>query len=163
MGGEPLPKGALGTKLVVDENGEEREVLIEWHPMTIQWWTAWRKSPQATKMITGPDWEYLLETALMHHQLWTTKRFELAGEIRMRVSKFGATPEDRARLRLEIELPAGNSVGNARSKITTQNGVPDISTRRAKTIAAENARKAKDAADREAAAIAAAAEEEAEA
>ncbi|WP_382307301.1 hypothetical protein [Herbiconiux sp. UC225_62] len=53
-------------------------------------------------MMTGPDWDFLLDTALMHHHMWTTGSFEQAAEVRLRVQKFGATPEDRSRLRVEI-------------------------------------------------------------
>lgn len=80
-----------------------------WHPMTVKWWNNWRKSPQAIRMMTGPDWDFMLDTALMHHEMWITRRFELAGEIRLRVQQFGATPEARARLRLEIGVKAPNT------------------------------------------------------
>jgi hypothetical protein len=53
-------------------------------------------------MMTGPDWDFLLDTALMHHEMWKNRKWELAAEIRLRVQKFGATPEDRSRLRVEI-------------------------------------------------------------
>jgi hypothetical protein len=145
LGGWPLPKGALGQvrEPVVDEvTGVESFPDVEWHPMTIKWWDAWRRSPQSVKMITEVDWHYLLETALMHHQMWVTKRFELAAEIRMRVSKFGATPEDRARLRMDIDIPQANSVGNATG--TATNVVDIQQSRRAKMIQQETDRKAAD-------------------
>ena len=78
----------------------------EWHPRTVAWWAAWRSSPQAMQMLTEVDWEYLLDTALMHNNLWTTGSFELASEVRQRMSMFGATPQDRMRLRMEVEVPA---------------------------------------------------------
>jgi hypothetical protein len=73
-----------------------------WHPQTVKWWNHWRRSPQAIRMMTGPDWDFLLDTALMHHEMWKNRKWELAAEIRLRVQKFGATPEDRSRLRVEI-------------------------------------------------------------
>lgn len=90
--------------LPVDKNGDREE----WHPVTRAWWDSWRRSPQATRMMTGPDWDYLLDTALMHHQMWMSggKNSERAAEIRIRVAEFGATPASRLRLRLEIEVPA---------------------------------------------------------
>lgn len=75
---------------------------VGWHPRTRAWWENWRSSPQALRMMTGPDWDFLLDTALMHHHMWTTGSFEQAAEVRLRVQKFGATPEDRSRLRVEI-------------------------------------------------------------
>jgi hypothetical protein len=36
----------------------------------------------------------------MHHAMWSKGQWTLAAEVRLRVAKFGATPEDRARLRI---------------------------------------------------------------
>src|SRR5690606_36161144 len=84
--GEPLPDDAI----------EE-----SWHPRTVAWWQTWRRSPQAAT-FTATDWDFLLDTALMHHTMWAKGRWEFAAELRLRSAKFGATPEDRARLRLQI-------------------------------------------------------------
>jgi len=75
-----------------------------WHPMTQRWWTAWRRSAQA-RVMSPTAWESLLSTALLHHQLWAHGRTELAGEIRLREAKHGATLEDQQRLRMQV-LPA---------------------------------------------------------
>lgn len=72
---------------------------IDWHPRTRAWWEMWRRSPQADVMIES-DWYFLLDTALMHDAMWSKGQWTLAAEVRLRVAKFGATPEDRARLRL---------------------------------------------------------------
>ena len=89
--GPRLPKDVLG-------DGEE------WHPRTVAWWDTWRKSPQSQVFI-GTDWDFLLDTALMHHTMWSKGRWEFAAELRLRAAKFGATPEDRMRLRMSIEAP----------------------------------------------------------
>lgn len=75
-----------------------------WHPRTRQWWEAWRRSPQAQLMLTEPDWEFLLDTALLHHLMWSGD-LRLVAEVRLRVAKFGATPEDRRRLQMEVKRP----------------------------------------------------------
>lgn len=72
---------------------------VEWHPQTVEWWETWGRSPLAAD-FTADDWSYLLDTALMHSEFWTKRRFELAGEVRLRVAAFGMTPADRARLRI---------------------------------------------------------------
>lgn len=72
---------------------------IEWHPLTRDWWATWADSPQADS-FTATDWSFLLDTALMHHAMWEKGQWTLAAEVRLRVAKFGATPEDRARLRM---------------------------------------------------------------
>lgn len=117
--GWELPKGVLR-----DKDGDP----IAWHPMTKKWWDAWRSSPQATRMLTEPDWHFLLDTALMHHNMWENGRWDFASEVRLRVAKFGATPEDRLRLHLEIdqEIENNGSVGNAEANVT------DIKSRRAR-------------------------------
>jgi hypothetical protein len=77
---------------------------IPWHPQTRRWWNNWRTSPQAVRMLTDPDWDTLLDAAVLHHRFWNGE-LGLAGELRLRVAKFGATPEDRARLRVEVGTP----------------------------------------------------------
>jgi len=73
----------------------------QWHPRTRDWWRTWRESPQA-QSFTSTDWDFLLDTALMHHTMWSQGRWEFASELRLRAAKFGATPEDRMRLRMQI-------------------------------------------------------------
>jgi hypothetical protein len=63
-----------------------------------------RESPQA-QQFTATDWSFLLDTALMHHTMWSKGRWEFAAELRIRSSKVGMTVEDRLRLRLAIETP----------------------------------------------------------
>lgn len=76
-----------------------------WHLRTVQWWETWRRSAQAQVFI-DTDWDFLLDTALLHHVMWTKGRWEFASEVRLRAAKYGATPEDRMRLKLKIETPA---------------------------------------------------------
>ena len=72
---------------------------VEWHPRTRDWWAMWARSPQAATFVEA-DWSFLMDTALMHHAMWSKGQWTLAAEVRLRVAKFGATPEDRARLRM---------------------------------------------------------------
>lgn len=72
---------------------------IEWHSQTRKWWAGWAKSELAKK-FTADDWSFLLDTALMHNAMWLKSQWTLAAEVRLRVAKFGQTPEDRARLRI---------------------------------------------------------------
>ncbi|MCF3136281.1 hypothetical protein IPZ69_39440 [Streptomyces olivochromogenes] len=116
--GPELPVGVLG-----DEDG----VPVEWHAMTQLWWDGWRKSPMA-QTFGETDWLFLIDTALMHHAMWAKGRWEFASEVRLRAAKFGATPEDRARLKLKVDEPA-----NARQTPAQRpDGVTDINSRRAR-------------------------------
>lgn len=74
---------------------------VRWHARTRQWWAMWGASPQAEHFM-ATDWDFLIDTALMHHAMWSKKQWTLAAEVRLRVGKFGATPEDRARLRMQF-------------------------------------------------------------
>jgi hypothetical protein len=112
--GFPLPEGVL-------PDGDE------WHPMTRRWWDVWRSAPQAQTML-GTDWETLLETAVLHHVLWSKGRWEHASEVRLRVGKLGATAEDRMRLRMEVPLPGDSPKRSA----SDPGSVTDISSRRAR-------------------------------
>lgn len=78
----PLPKG------------------VKWHARTRAWWRMWKDSPQAEHFVAS-DWDFLLDTALLHSEMWQGSP-QLASEVRLRVAKFGATPEDRLRLRMHF-------------------------------------------------------------
>lgn len=90
----------------------------DWHPVTVRWWESWQFSPQAVRMNTDVDWMFLLDTALMHHTMWAKGKWEYSAEVRLRVAKFGATPEDRLRLKLEVEVPEDFPVGDAGAHVT---------------------------------------------
>jgi hypothetical protein len=74
-----------------------------WHPATLRWWDTWTRSPQA-HMFTVTDWAFLEETAYIANAFYEGN-MSVASELRLRVAKFGATPEDRARLRLQFVPP----------------------------------------------------------
>jgi hypothetical protein len=76
----------------------------DWHSQTVKWWEHWRRAAMAQQFLPT-DWDFLLDTAMMHHAMWTSGKSDGAAEIRLRVAKFGATVEDRARLRLTVEVP----------------------------------------------------------
>lgn len=99
----------------------------DWHPRTLQWWKTWRESPQASTFI-DTDWDFLLDTALLHHVMWTKGRWEFASEVRLRAAKYGATPEDRARLKLKVDDPTNAS----QTPVQRPDNVSDISSRRAR-------------------------------
>lgn len=76
---------------------------FDWPDATQLWWETWRRSPQA-QAFTETDWSFLLDTAILHMAFWDGDR-SVAGELRLRAAKFGATPEDRARLKIAIGEP----------------------------------------------------------
>ena len=90
---------------------------FEWPTMTRSWWETWRRSPQA-KTFTDTDWSFLIDTAVMHAEFWLGNR-ALAPELRLRVAKFGATPEDRMRLKISVGEPPTAAKPKLQTKAAT--------------------------------------------
>lgn len=103
--------------------GPELPDLVDdaWHSRTVAWYRTWRQSAQA-QTFTDTDWDFLIDTALMHHTMWSKGKWEFASEVRLRGAKLGATKDDRKRLGIDVVAPE--------SKPSNSRGVTDISTRR---------------------------------
>lgn len=86
------------------QHGPELPEGIDWPDATRDWWETWRMAPQA-QTFTETDWSFLLDTAILHMEFWDGNR-SVAAELRLRAAKFGATPEDRARLKIAVGEPA---------------------------------------------------------
>lgn len=71
----------------------------EWPHQTLCWWDSWQETA-LTDLFTRTDWDFLLDTAIIHAAVWNGD-LKHAAELRLRVAKFGATTEDRARLRIQ--------------------------------------------------------------
>lgn len=84
----------------VEVDGEMTSQSFSWPARTREWWQMWADSPLSGE-FTSTDWSELLDTALLHAKFWSGDT-KLAGELRLRVAKFGATPEDRARLKIQF-------------------------------------------------------------
>lgn len=81
--------------------GPELPFGFDWPAQTRIWWDNWRRSAQAQD-LSETDWDFLLDTAMLHAEFWAGN-LTVGAELRLRVAKFGATPEDRLRLRLQVE------------------------------------------------------------
>jgi hypothetical protein len=95
--------------LGLDKDGNQ----LYWHPRTLNWWDIMATSELA-RDFTATDWSFLLDTALMHHLMWAKGQWTLAAEVRLRVAKFGVTPEDRARLRIVFADADSKDEGRAK-------------------------------------------------
>lgn len=91
---EAARQPALPDDLIID--GEFRD----WPEPTLRWWKTWGESP-LTDSFTATDWDFMLDTALIHARFWLGDARQ-AAELRQRMAKVGATPEDRARLRIQF-------------------------------------------------------------
>ncbi len=87
---EPTPQPKLPERM---PNGDP------WPARTRAWWRMWGKDPLAAE-FRATDWAELMDTAVLHGLYWSGE-VKHAGELRLRTAKFGATAEDRARLRIQ--------------------------------------------------------------
>lgn len=108
--------------------GDDGLVEFVWPERTREWWATWQASPQA-EHFSSTDWEELLTTALVHAKVWTGD-LSAAPELRLRVAKFGATMEDRARLRMqfaaadEADAKRPEAGASARTRYGTLHALP---------------------------------------
>ena len=84
----------------VEIDGALVSQTFQWPERTREWWRMWADSPLSAE-FTSTDWSELLDTALIHAKFWSGD-VRVASELRLRVAKFGATPEDRARLKIQF-------------------------------------------------------------
>jgi hypothetical protein len=84
----------------VELDGELVSQRFVWPERTREWWQMWADSPLSTE-FTATDWSELLDTALIHARVWSGE-LRWMPELRLRTAKYGATPEDRLRLRIQF-------------------------------------------------------------
>lgn len=72
---------------------------IDWPAQTVAWWET-LGSPGLVESWTAEDWQYLLDTALLHADVWGGGNFDRLPELRTRLERFGITPAARASLGL---------------------------------------------------------------
>lgn len=111
----PMPKPAgkrartnsdpMGIKLVTSEPVPQPPLPDfmpdgdPWPEQTRMWWEMWGRDPLAAD-FRFTDWSELMDCAVVHGQFWAGD-IKQASELRLRTAKFGATAEDRARLRIQ--------------------------------------------------------------
>lgn len=95
-------KDVIPLKIVerTPEPQPELPEAINWHMQTILWWHVWGNDPLSDE-FTALEWSYLTETAMLVNEFWNGD-MKVASELRLRAAKFGVTPEDRARLRIQV-------------------------------------------------------------
>lgn len=111
-----LPQFDVTTRWRDKDSGE---FMVEtspyvWADQTVVWWQMWRDSPLSS-IFTSTDWSELLDTAILHSEFWKGD-FRSAPELRLRTAKFGATPEDRARLRIQFAEADGAEITTAQRR-----------------------------------------------
>lgn len=84
----------------VTRDGDVWEESFTWPVVTRDWWALLGNHPLAPE-FTDLDWLYLLDTARLHAAFWRGDT-KTAAELRLREAKYGFTPEDRLRLRMQF-------------------------------------------------------------
>ena len=67
---------------------------IEWGDRTAAWWESLDSIP-GTDAWTAADWQYALDTALIHRAVWQDGDLTQLKELRMREQAMGITPAAR--------------------------------------------------------------------
>ena len=85
---------------------------LKFRKETREWFENWRASPQSTA-FTQPTWDVLVYIiAPLFDQFVRSGDSKLASELRLQLSKLGATPEDLARLKWDLDKPTENLEGS---------------------------------------------------
>lgn len=128
---DPIPLRVVDAPVTVKPELPEFNVAVtiddeivyqpfEWPEQTRQWWADLDSHPLKDTFFET-DWSYLLDTARLHAEFWLGN-LKLAPELRLREAKYGFTPEDRARLRIQVaqaiegETRAATKVSSARER-----------------------------------------------
>jgi hypothetical protein len=107
-GGRGKPGLRAVPNTVAEQPGLPNRKGRNWPYETVEWWAMWGRSP-LTDEFTENDWDELASAAVFHAMVWSeatppTVRLKAGSELRQRMAKFGATPEDRARLRIQFSF-----------------------------------------------------------
>ena len=63
---------------------------VDWPDETVSWFEAWRESPR-TDGWDKQQWNYLIETAVVHAEVFASGNFGMLGELRAREAYMGVT------------------------------------------------------------------------
>jgi hypothetical protein len=114
-----LPEFEVERSYKIDGNVHTEMVPFVWPEPTVAWWSMLDAHPLKGE-FTDLDWSYLLDTAMLHAEYWRGHTRH-AGELRLREAKYGFTPEDRLRLRLQFAQTASAEVDVSRKVSTARN------------------------------------------
>lgn len=116
----------------------EKMRRIKYPHETVTWWSHWTNSP-LNEGFSEHDWDYLLEVSIIHAKFWLGIDFNKnAAELRQRMSKFGVTPEDRAKLRIVTvvaDTQEAKEAARLALELNRKMGVDVPTTRRLTSIA----------------------------
>ena len=120
----PQPDLPTRYRSVKDADGDTFPDEVDWPFQTTLWWAKWGTSPLAAE-FTEIDWSELLIAAFLHAE-FMEGNYKLAGELRLRTAKFGATPEDRLRLRIQFAQAVNTEVATATMVASSRERFPGM-------------------------------------
>lgn len=67
---------------------------------TVKWFESWRNSPRSDDW-DELQWQYLIDTALVHSAVWGSQDFGMLGELHKRLAYMGLTFEPQQEVKKE--------------------------------------------------------------
>lgn len=91
----------------------------KWPAVTKKWWAMWKAEP-VSALFNATDWDYLLDTAVLHAAYWADGELRHGVELRRRTENFGATISDRHRLQINTVKSAKEATSVTADKQASQ-------------------------------------------
>lgn len=101
---------------------------IDWPERTREWWQKWVEAP-IVKGWTPLQWEFLLDTALLHATVWGSGDMSKLSELRTRTTLLGGLPGQEP----AAKLPKAGKKGSAVSAATAESTPLDELAKRRKS------------------------------
>ena len=79
---------------------------VDWPEETEEWFDAWRSSP-VTDGWTPQQWSYLIDTALVHAEVWGSMNVSMLGELHRREAYMG----------VQFSAPKATSTGTKKASV----------------------------------------------
>lgn len=90
--------------------------MDRWVPVVEEHYRHWRSSPQAQRMGTDLDWDFLQQTMAIENEMYLTRRFATLGpEVRQRLNQLGDTPASRQSLK--FDAPGADDMAASDGKV----------------------------------------------
>jgi len=106
-----------------------------WHPMVVQWWEAFRRSPQARLLSSELQWQTLVGAMRTYQDLWNGQargRTLKSAEFRQILTQYLVTPGDARRSGIEFVMPDDDE--NPEKETSGSDDVPNLADRRKRLI-----------------------------
>lgn len=84
---------------------------VDWPEETVKWYEGWRESPR-TDSWDAQQWGYLVETAVVHAEIFASGNFGMLGELRARESYMGVMFDQKPQIKKDSGKPTILQMGH---------------------------------------------------